>query len=203
MLCILPRHQVSSNTGKVRLSLEGYPPFCPSVLSLPFFRQPANLHAFSVSGGTFGWAEMESVLDTLCFGNFLCVYFSQKPESIKAIMLGGPDRGEVEHFRDSARWGKECLEPGKLAEPGCGLYRWPLSPYLDPSAISERKCGEETVHSKAGGTLGDQKLQSQWAWRDRGGPGQCAVCSQTGDYVSGPRPRDPCAPLGGLGLKKD
>lgn len=41
-------------------------------------------------GETRGSAEMETVLDILCFGIFF--FIPQKPESIKAIMLGVPDR---------------------------------------------------------------------------------------------------------------
>lgn len=65
-------------------------------------------------GGTASRAEKETALDVLCLGIFL---FFQKPESIKAIMLGVPDRGEAEHFGDSGRREKEGLEPGKVAEP--------------------------------------------------------------------------------------
>lgn len=79
-------------------------------------------------GETRGSAEMETVLDILCFGIFFLYPKSLSP--LRQLCLASPTgRGEAEHFRDSAKHGKECLERGNVAEPSYGLY-WRLSLHL-------------------------------------------------------------------------
>lgn len=152
MLCILPRHQVSGKTGKAGLFLEGYLPFCPH----PFF---AFLQAASQPPCFLGlWGdfclvgtEMEMVLDILCFGNFFCWFPAppQKPESIKAIMLGGPNREgrgrALQRLNEAGRGGK-WLSPVVCCPGGSKVLT------VVPQQTQEESMGGQKVNCKADGT---------------------------------------------------
>lgn len=169
--------------------------FSPSsCLYLPSGSQPGVMLLFYfifLSREICGRAEMEMVLDILCL-EICCFFKSLGPlrQLCLAFLIG---RGQGECFIWNAmRQEKELFwSLGKWLSTGCGLYH-PLSPYLEPSAIWERKTGKKKANgaqalAKIMRLQGDPEAAKPVDLEGQCKPrGHCVFYYQTGDHMSVP-----------------